>query len=449
MSKPQSKPKSKHQLKKLHKVNAQLQQLFITQCKNANWEEVKKFTIEHKSRLNLVVGVEWACHHSNLEMIKFLVDNGANIDDRRFTDFVSTITDVNIKTYLVCIRADLAGISNPLLHYWLVKCNPSEAKLCIQKGAIIPREYIKDYLEVATKSKNLEMIKLLLENIPNINVTTHQLNILTVALEKGDVEMCKKIIYRCSDLYVSNCLEIACEYNSMELVKYIFEIIPNLDIMSLVIDILSIVTERGNLILCKMLVEKGFDIHIRNENPLIMAIHGGHLEIIKYLVEKGANIHVNNNPPGKNNPLIKAIARSHLHIIEYLIDIGINIHITATEPLLTAVMSGNSSVVKCLVEKGADIHMRDESPLIFAIIDSYFDIVKYLVEYGADIYANDDEPMARALKGTNIEIVEYLLSQGGDLYLGDSKYLGKAIMSNNLVMTKFLFSNGAKIHILS
>lgn len=439
---------SKHNPKKLHKINSQLQGQFLSACKNANWEEVKRITSNYKFRLNLVVGVEWACYHYNMEMIKYLIDNGANIDDRMFTDFVNTLSNIDIKIYLLCIRTDMAGVRNPLLNYWFAKCNHVEARICIQKGASINKDLIGDYLGIAIKRKNLEMIKLLFENVSDIDVGSLQPDILSLAMEQSDLEMCKKIIKRSSAVCISNCLMIAAKHNNLLIIQFVFELGP-INIKLLQVDILSIATENGNLEMCKMLIDKGFDIHIGGENPLIMAIHGGHLDVVKYLVERGADIHVNEEPPDKRNPLIKAIARSHLHIIEYLIDMGINTHITENEPLLVAIMTGNLSVVKYLVEKGANIHLHNEDALIFAIMDGHLDIVKYLVECGADIYANDDEPIARALKGTNIELVEYLLLQGVDLYLGDYKHLGKAIMSSNLIMTKYLFSKGARLLKLS
>lgn len=71
--------------------------------------------------------------------------------------------------------------------------------------------------------------------------------------------------------------------------------------------------EHGYLPMIKILIEKGADIHVYNDQALRWASRNGYLEIVKYLAEKGADIHANND-----QALMWASEQGHLEVVKYL-----------------------------------------------------------------------------------------------------------------------------------
>lgn len=72
----------------------------------------------------------------------------------------------------------------------------------------------------------------------------------------------------------------------------------------------------GNLEIVKYLVEKGVDIHHRDDESIIEASRHGHLEVVKYLVENGADINAN------DNAALYMAYDEHLEIVKFLIEKG-------------------------------------------------------------------------------------------------------------------------------
>ncbi len=124
-----------------------------------------------------------------------------------------------------------------------------------------------------------------------------------------------------------------------------------------------------------MMVSKGGDIHVHNDDALRWASLRGHLEVVKYLIEKGANIHADND-----GALGWASLKGHLDVGRYL------------------------------VEHGANVHARDDWALRWASRYGHLEVVRYLVEHGADVHADDDYALRWASQYGHLEVVEYLES---------------------------------------
>lgn len=130
---------------------------------------------------------------------------------------------------------------------------------------------------------------------------------------------------------------------------------------------------------------------------LEMAISNGHLDVVEHLVEeRGVDV----NFVGENGwtPLLYAVERDYIEIVKYLIEMGAYINTTAkdgTTALHIAAEDCNFDMVKCLVINGANINARDKNdntPLYLATQDSEYqdkrykeDVKEYLINRGAHI----------------------------------------------------------------
>jgi len=136
--------------------------------------------------------------------------------------------------------------------------------------------------------------------------------------------------------------------------------------------------QNGNLPEVIRLVDNGTDVY--NNQALIYAIANGYLLITEYLLNKGADIHARND-----EPLLTAAWHGHLPIVKYLMGRGVDIHTQDDQALIDASTQGHFSVVEYLLEQGADIHAQDDQALYGANENDYLPIVKMLLVSGANI----------------------------------------------------------------
>jgi ankyrin repeat protein len=138
---------------------------------------------------------------------------------------------------------------------------------------------------------------------------------------------------------------------------------------------LIIAALNGHLEIVKFLLENDHYINRHQDLALKNAAHHGHLEIVKFLVKNGANIHTDED---EVDPLGSAAVRGHLEIVKFLLENGADIHASKDRSLINAALSGHLEIVKFLVENGADIDARNDQALVSAAIRGHLEIVKFL-----------------------------------------------------------------------
>ena len=115
-------------------------------------------------------------------------------------------------------------------------------------------------------------------------------------------------------------------------------------------------------------------------NELIRACIIGDVDKIYYLIEKGADIHARNE-----SPLHYASMNGHLEVVKFLVDKGADIHADNDHALRWASENGHLDVVKFLMEKGADVHADDDYALRWASENGHIEVVKFLIDKGSDV----------------------------------------------------------------
>jgi ankyrin repeat protein len=163
----------------------------------------------------------------------------------------------------------------------------------------------------------------------------------------------------------------------------------------------------------KMLLNRGADIHIKDELPLRIASLNNRHKTVELLLDHGADIHVD-----KDLPLRGAIVSDcRLSMISLLLDRGASINSEKlTSPLYVASRNGKYELVKLLLDRGANIHANNDAALQVACYKNHLSIVKLLLDRGASVLAEDNSPLRLACMAGHLSIVELLADRGANIH---------------------------------
>jgi ankyrin repeat protein len=109
------------------------------------------------------------------------------------------------------------------------------------------------------------------------------------------------------------------------------------------------------------------------ETPLFWAIREGHLDVVDLLLRKGADIHIQNEDG--ETPIMMAAILGSKEMIHRLIQYGSQPRQgddSVSTCLHDAIRAGNDQVVKVLVEGGVDVNKKDftgDTPLDVCLIE--------------------------------------------------------------------------------
>jgi ankyrin repeat protein len=143
----------------------------------------------------------------------------------------------------------------------------------------------------ACRKGNLGSVKKLIKRGVNIECCGEAA--LEAAYRRGLVSMTKYLIKhgaRAGNLF-RNCFYNACFYNNLEMAKSLIENenSAETDLDPLLLD--AIEEERYEIV--EYLIEKGADVHYKDEKPIRLAVEYNYdLDIAKFLVENGADTYV-------------------------------------------------------------------------------------------------------------------------------------------------------------
>ena len=200
--------------------------------------------------------------------------------------------------------------------------------------------------------------------------------------------------------------------------------------------------------IAKILIEKGADIHHKIDKPFYpmdvgcTALHAacqyGKLGIVKLLVDKGVDINakdINHSTPlhhALNSFYFKKASKMKTLIAYFLIKKGCDVDCIDNSnmtPLFYAVENGQLELLKLLVQKGAKVEggidYRGRNPLYRSIENGNFEIAKFLVENGANLKLQENDfgntPLHLAINRRSMEMIQLLLDNGADLNLKNMK----------------------------
>ncbi|XP_044729948.1 serine/threonine-protein phosphatase 6 regulatory ankyrin repeat subunit B-like [Chrysoperla carnea] len=420
----------------------------------------------------------WAatCGHANV--IEYLLDNGADIScyDVIHWCAVNGLVD-SIKKLLelgVDVNESDLGFNRTALHWAAWSGNIDVVKFLLSVDGVEVNA-VEDQgdlpIHYAVVNKHLEVIKLLIEHGSELNKRGDLGLPLCMAVRDGDLNIIKVLVDGGADVNLaeydvdetSKPLQIALEYSSMEVVRYLLEkgaekicfihrlaecgtvkdtesFIKSNDINSvdncLRTPLFYAVRKPDNL---KYLISLGSNINHHdylNQTPVYRAIEWECLESVKILIKEGGDLNYNARREGYT-PLIRAIETENFELFKLIVDSNASITMrddNQRTPLHhAACKSGNIglNMMQYLLSKGAEINVFDlygANPLYLAVktvhYSAYYDTnVKYLLDNGAELntLAKYDEttltPLSYAVMEKNYKMVKLLILYGSDLCL--------------------------------
>ncbi|KAJ5214249.1 hypothetical protein N7449_001418 [Penicillium cf. viridicatum] len=348
-----------------------------------------------------------ACETGNLEAVKKLLDNDADLD----------IVGDNEHTPL---------------HTAACNGHVEVINLLLEKGTKIYNGFIgsKTPLYCACLNGHHKVAQMLLQWEPDM-ITTHEGWIPLVAASKGGfLDLVRLLIHNGADIDAPDS----------------FRRTP-----------LYVACGKGHIEIVRLLLDKGADVHHPNRfgwTPLDNASDEGFVDIVLLLIDRGADINVPNK--SRETPLSNACHEGHIEVVRLLLDKGADVHHCSQyglTPVNIASMKGFPNIVLLLIERGADISVPDENgdtSLYNACSEGHTEVVRLLLDRGADI--NQDTsgltPLLAASYEGHTEVVKMLLEKGANLgfaYKEGCTSIHVACLKGWLDVTAALLEKGAPI----
>lgn len=283
--------------------------------------------------------------NKHYELAEYLILSGANI----------TLSDFNHLTPLDHLATQPSNESNNHLAKMILKLMPEWDKL--------PNNFNFQSLDLACKSGNLELVKMIVKKYPNLinhwekktALINHWINdlsntppddtILKIAIENGHQKIAAFLINEGQSLDVkfgpfnTSMLLLACQKNQLNVVKLILEKNPSL---------LEVADKN-------------------NYTPLMIAAQKGHVDIIKHLIQCGAALDNVTTDLGYN-ALHLAALEGRSHVIPLIIERHPGLIDSLTSDSKTALdIAGANKKIECVNElmkiKKINLPLKDKSKL--------------------------------------------------------------------------------------
>lgn len=372
-------------------------------------------------------GLYQAIKHNNIKAVKFFIENNANVEIATFdgtTPLVLAIEENKPKIVELLIKEGKANIYG-----------------------VYAKETEKYPIYCAVKNKNLNMIKILLDNNFDLKRESY---ILSYAIENSDENIVKYLVENGADMYS---YEITALYQAVlnlnpKLVEYFLD-------KGASIEKAGRTDVYGNI----MMAAAGSKFNNSNDkSPVDLTLLEKSAEnsakIMQMIIDKVDKKLINDSLEGKT-PLIIAVGNSYIDTTKILIENGANINEVDFEgwsALSYAVNNGDIEIAKLLLENKAKI--KDE--LLIAIkspiVESSINMMKLLIDNKANINYTDENgfnPLNMAIESGDMELTKFLITNGANvnsLMQDGVSLIGYAIAQNNMDLLQILIENGANVN---
>ncbi|MDP8200533.1 MAG: ankyrin repeat domain-containing protein [Candidatus Tenebribacter burtonii] len=350
--------------------------------KAGNLDSLKFFLKTHPNQFDTVdnrqsTPLMFACDRGYLDIVKFMVEEGANLNKQDVDGDTPLIWAIaknhySIAEYLIQNKADVNILNKNHINalFWAIyRADERMVKLLIDNGIDLG---VQDYegntaLHIAGINQKVEIAKLLVDSGADLEdrESRGRTPLVLTAREHGNLEIIKHMIengadVNSSDNYGSTALELTAWRGYEEQMNYILEKgaqIPEADDKKFILA--NFCCKQSLEKLYEKLDEKNVFDRILTEtdkNLLTEAAQGDSPQIIGWLCDKGFAV---------NEP-----------------------DLYGWTPLHYAAESGNFDVVKALVDKGANIDKRNlmgESAFNITVSKSNNEITDYLKSIDADV----------------------------------------------------------------
>ncbi|XP_018572419.2 uncharacterized protein LOC108911851 isoform X1 [Anoplophora glabripennis] len=322
------------------------------------------------------------------------------------------------------------------LHRAIMGCHFEMVKFLVEQGANVDGtdEERNTGLILAASEGCLDIINLLLQHGAAINITNNDGRTARhEAAECGYLDIVKHLVgsnadCNIKDNYGRTVLHLAAQSGHLDAVEYLLGLGADFDVRDNDgSTVLHLACARGCLDTVKYFVGLNADVNAKDKNGqtlLHVASECGYLEIVEYLTKHvDSNIRDNEG----HTALHLAVMKGYLEIVKYLKkddqDFGINDNKGRTSLHLAAA----NDFLEIASEIGGEVNVTDNNgctPLHLAAGKGYMDIVQYLVEGGADINAKDNKGrtvLHSACLTNKLDCIKYLMKRGADCNTRDNR----------------------------
>lgn len=406
-----------------------------------------------------------AIRSHNKEEVKRLVNQGVDVNDRPRR---STSTPLS-----VAIETDQIEIVKLLIENGAKK-DDSDLKVAVRNGnfpmtkCLLSLNYrISSAIVNATEANNMQMVKLLVENGADVNISQKRKDCLLCAkyyytpikmsVKNGNLEMTDLLINH--GVPVKRAISTCLDYDKNDMLKIILKK-HKFDHQQL----LFLAASSGNLEIVKLAIQKGADykaINAYGKNLLLIGADHSNLSIVQYAISE-----LKMNPLTKSssneNALMLASEGKNVTLISYLLDQGININEKDNKgrtAIFHSLENRNQEAFYFLKDKNADLTVVDASGntlLNYAAKNKRSDICTWLLNNGHSpsvSNTNGDLPLGYFINSfgrKDKEVIRLFIEKGADLETENKSgetLLFEAIEDNDLDMIKLLVLKGANINV--
>ncbi|GAB1607428.1 transient receptor potential cation channel subfamily A member 1 homolog [Argonauta hians] len=387
--------------------------------------------------------LHYAVRYGNMDIVKLLVEAGANINDAGVygaqpLHFAAKYKrDTSKKSDITSLNEDLSEADEVNAISYLV-----------ERGADLNAQdtYGCTPLHYASTRGNEDAVQTLIQ-LPNIEidkVDKTQMTALHTAARYNHSAVAELLInggakIRCFDDERCSPLFYACFHGSLEIVKLLFDAATKEDewivCYELVADknidgktCLHAAIDGGFAEVAKICLLRGADVNAIETDrsmPLHRAAMSGNLECVKLLVDNSARIDAYDEE--QSTPLHKAALYNHYEIVDYLIKCGARVNKRDSDsytPLLLAALRGHIETIEILMNASADalaVDKWEKTAVFLASEENHENVLKKLVEYPGmkdQIHVSDqygNRPLHVAAREGYTAIVMILLNHGADI----------------------------------
>ena len=257
--------------------------------------------------------LHWACSNGTLELVKDLINHGADLD---------------LKTVM----------GNTALHTASRGGHSAVAQILIETGLDVDAVDVRGWtpLAIAVDHGQLDIVELLIRRKATIDIASDNgASPLLIALDHRHLAIADLLLKEGADVNWFNskrrtALIFAADWRSIETTKW--------------------------------LLQKGADVNFADHDgwtPLLLAARYGHSELAKLLLENGANPNSSLNDNGWT-PLLFACRHGYPEVVDLLLEKGVDPNVALHEgqkPLLLALLSKHNRIADLLLGKNANTDM--------------------------------------------------------------------------------------------
>ena len=429
--------------------NERGQTLLYGEVEKANNLEIVKLLVKYGADVNAIDHyripvIDRAVVSRDINIIRFLIDNGADIESAETSDKGSQYSPID------------------LLYYPIIEGRLDIVKLLLENGAKASLEDRPgEVLSTTVARGNLHMAQFLLEYGVDVNARRY----------RGQTALFFSKTQRMTQFLIDNGAEINAKDDGLRTPLFEAAQWKNAEWATALINNGAQVNVRGNdgktplfnasiTEIAQLLIDNGADLNTRDKygwTPLHMTIRNKRNDVAKLLVDSGADIQAKTN----NNRTTLSQA-STIELAKLLIDGGVDINTkddSGYTVLFSATSNSNLDLMQFLLDNGAKVNARDfshpkpfKNPLAKAINIRSIDAIKLLIANGADVDTatrRADNPLMLAILEQDREIVQLLLDLGADpWYLEPENIKGYLLSQPTFLRTdipRFLRNNQFKI----